>query len=162
MEYALIKNGQVENVIVADETFIAAIATEWDHIERIDTPAEQALGVGIGWAWDGSNFVAPPAPPAPEPEPPKPYATFIDIGPFYDRFGAAKMAVLTSQDPAIRAILADLNIRKWIDLARPDVAQAVQYVGSVVTQVTPEIQATILNTVTAPEENLALRKLYFS
>ena len=100
--------------------------------------------------------------PAPVPEPPKPYATLIDIGPFYDRFGAAKMAVLTSQDPGIRAILADLNIRKWIDLARPDVAQAVQHVGSVVTQVTPEIQATILNTVTAPEENLALRKLYFS
>lgn len=156
MEYALIKNGQVENVIVADETFIATIATEWDHIERIDTPAKRALGVGIGWAWDGSNFVAPPAPP------PKPYATFIDIGPFYDRFGAAKMAVLTSADPAIIAVLTDLNIRKWIDLARPDVAQAVQYVGSVVTQVTPELQATILNTPVKPEENLALRKLYFS
>ena len=109
---------------------------------------------------EGNYELVPP--PAPVPEPPKPYATFIDIGPFYDRFGAAKMAVLTSQDPAVRAILADLNIRKWIDLARPDVAQALQHVGSVVTQVTPELQATILNTAIAPEENLALRKLYFS
>lgn len=159
MEYALIKSGTVQNVIVADEAFITQIVLEWDHIERIDTPAEQALGVGMGWGWDGSNFVAPSAPPTPEP---KPYATLIDIGPFYDRFGATKMAVLTSADPGIRAILADLNIRKWIDLARPDVAQALQYVGSVVTQVTPELQATILNTVIAPEENLALRKLYFS
>ena len=162
MEYALIKNGQVENVIVADETFVQMIASEWDHIERIDTPAERALGVGIGWAWDGSNFVAPPTPPAPEPEPPKPYATFIDIGPFYDRFGAAKMAVLTSTDPGVKAIIADLNIRKWVDLARPDVAQALQYVGSVVSAVTPALQATILTTPISAEENLALRKLYFS
>ena len=136
MIYEILENGQAVNTIVADENFMLE---------------NYPLG----------NYQLVPEP-APPPEPPKPYATLIDIGPSYDRFGAAKMAVLTSQDPGIRAILADLNIRKWIDLARPDVAQAVQHVGSVVTQVTPELQATILSTVIAPEENLALRKLYFS
>lgn len=68
MDYALIRDGTVHNVIVADALFIAQIAAEWDHIERIDTPEELALGVGIGWAWSApSGFTAPPAPPAPEP-----------------------------------------------------------------------------------------------
>lgn len=161
MEYALIKNGEVQNVIVADESFISMIASEWDHIERIDTPAEQALGVGIGWTWDGTQFIAP-IQPEPEPVPAPAWEWFIDLGPFYDRFGATKMAVLTSADPGIKAIIADLNIRKWVDLKRPDVAQALAYVGSVVTSVTPALQTSILDTPVTAEENLALRKQYFS
>ena len=161
MEYALIKSGTVQNVIVADEAFIAAITPEWDHIERIDTPAEQALGVGLGWGWDGSVFVAP-APTTPEPQPTLAWEWLIDIGPFFDRFGAAKMAVLTSADAGVQAILKDVQIRKWLDLKLPDLAQSVAYVGTKVPAVTAELQAAILNTPVAPDENLALRKLYFS
>lgn len=164
MEYALIKNNVVENVIVADESFVQLIATEWDHIERIDTPAEQALGVGIGWTWNTTQgFIAPVVP---EVEPPvvvpPVWEWFIDLGPFYDRFGAAKMAVLTSADSGVKAILADLNIRKWVDLQRADVAQALAYVGSVIPAVTPALQTSILTTPVTEVENLALRKLYFS
>ena len=164
MEYALIKSGSVQNVIVADEVFIAAIASEWEHIERIDTPAERALGVGMGWGWDGTNFVAPAPPPAPEiaPAAAPPWEWLIDIGPFFDRFGAAKMAVLTSADPGVQAILKDTQIRKWLDLKLPEVAQSVAYVGTKVPAVTAELQAAILNAPVAPDENLALRKLYFS
>lgn len=161
MEYALIKSGTVQNVIVADESFIAAISYEWDHIERIDTPAERALGVGMGWGWDGTNFVAPAAPPAPEPTS-KPWEWLIDIGPFFDRFGAAKMAVLTGADAGVQAILKDVQIRKWLDLKLPELAQSVAYVGTKVPAVTAELQDAILNTPVAPAENLALRKLYFS
>ena len=159
MEYALIKSGTVQNVIVADEAFIATIAHEWDHIERIDTPAEQALGVGIGWGWDGSSFVAPDAA-APQPAPT--WQWYIDIGPFFDRFGAAKMAVLTSADAGVQAILKDTQIRKWLDLKLPEVAKSVAYIGTKVPAVTAELQDAILNTPVAPAENLALRKLYFS
>lgn len=93
---------------------------------------------------------------------PNPTAWLIDIGPFFDRFGAAKMAVLTSTDAAVRAILSDLQVRKWIDLQRPDVAQGLAYVGSVVPAVTAPLQSAILTTPVAEAENLALRKLYFS
>lgn len=58
MYYALIKNGTVQKVIVADESFVAVIRSEWDHI----VPTTQ--GAGIGWTWDG-GFVPPPEP---EPE----------------------------------------------------------------------------------------------
>lgn len=161
MDYALIKTGTVQNVIVADEQFIAQIAAEWDRIERIDTPAEQALGVGIGWGWDGTQFVAPPAPPAPPPPEPPEWEWYIDIGPFFDRFGAAKMAVLTSTDPGVRALLADIQIRKWIDLQNPSVAQGVAYIGSVIPAVDAAAQAAILTTPVLLADNLALRKLYF-
>ena len=72
------------------------------------------------------------------------------------------MAVLTSADPGVQAILEDTQIRKWLDLKLPDVAQSVAYVGSKVPAVTAELQDAILNTPVALDENLALRKLYFS
>ena len=93
--------------------------------------------------------------------PPPAWEWLIDIGPFFDRFGSAKMAVLTSTDPGVRAILQDLQVRKWIDLQRADVAQGLAYVGTVVAAVTPALQATIMTTPVAAQENLALRRLYF-
>lgn len=86
----------------------------------------------------------------------------IDLGPFYDRFGAARMAVLTSTDAGVKAIVADVSIRKWIDLQRPDVATSLSYIGSVVSSVTPALQTAILTTPVQAEENRALRKLYFA
>lgn len=86
---------------------------------------------------------------------------FIDLGPFYDRFGAAKMSVLTSADAGVKAIVGDTNIRKWIDLERADVASGLAYIGSVVPELTPALQTAILTTPVTAEENMALRKLYF-
>ena len=123
MEYALIKAGKVENVIVADEDFISLISSEWDHIERIDTPEEQALGVGIGWGWDGTAFVAPEAPPTPEPAPtPK----HISVGAFFDRFGAHKYPILSSTDLGVKALIQDCSVRKYIDLDNPDLPAGLQ------------------------------------
>ncbi len=111
-------------------------------------------GVEI-WTW--------PDAPAPVQEPkPKPCEWLIDIGPFFDRFGAAKMAVLTSSDAGVQAIIKDTQIRKWLDLKLPEIASAVAYVGTKVPSVTQELQESILNTPVEEKENLALRKLYFS
>ena len=100
------------------------------------------------------------------PEPPAPAAPvwewYIDIGPFFDRFGAAKMAVLTSSDAGVQAILKDTQVRKWLDLRLPEIDQSVQYVASKVPELTAELQDQIVNTKPAEHENLALRKLYFS
>ena len=159
--FALIKNGTVQNVIVADEAFIASITSKWDHIECIDTPAELALGVGIGWEWEGSSFVAP-TPTTPEPQPSPVWEWYIDIGTFFDRFGAAKMAVLTSSDVGVQAIIKDTQVRKWLDLKLPEIASAVAYIGTKVPALTAELQQSILNTPVEEKENLALRKLYFS
>ena len=97
-----------------------------------------------------------------EPAPVNPTAWLIDVGPFFDRFGAAKMAVLTSPDAGVKAILADTQVRRWVDLHRADVVQSVAYIGTVVAAVTPALQSAILTTPVAPEENIALRKQYFA
>lgn len=86
----------------------------------------------------------------------------IDVGPFFDRFGAAKLAVLTSADATVKAILQDIQVRKWIDLERADVASSLAYVGTKVPSVDAALQAAILNTPVDPVDNLALRKLYFA
>ena len=103
-------------------------------------------------------FVDAPAQPQPAPA----WEWLIDIGPFFDRFGAAKMAVLTSSDVGVQAIIKDTQVRKWLDLKLPEIASAVAYVGTKVPSVTQELQQSILNTPVEEKENLALRKLYFS
>lgn len=112
----------------------------------------------IGHRYVNGEFV-PPAPVVPtEPE----WGWYIDIGPFFDRFGVAKMAVLTSADVGVQAILKDIQVRKWIDLMLPEVAQSLAYVGTKVSAVTPALQSAILTTKPTLVENLALRKLYFA
>lgn len=131
------------------ETYEPITGTNFIQIESLD----DAL---LGKQWLDGEFVLPPPPPSPK------WEWYIDIGPFYDRFKSAKLAVLTSNDPGVRAVIADLNIRKWVDLARTDVSSALQYVGTQVPALTAELQTEILATPVADHENLALRKLYFS
>ena len=100
--------------------------------------------------------------PQPEPAPTQVWEWYIDVGPFFDRFGSAKLAVLTSTNPGVQAILKDTQVRKWLDLKLPEIAQSVDYVASVVPAMTPELKEAILTTPVAEHENLALRKLYFS
>ncbi len=107
------------------------------------------------WRW-------PEAPAPIQESQPKPWEWLIDIGPFFDRFGTAKMAVLTSSDAGVQAIIKDTQIRKWLDLKLPEIASALAYIGTKVPAVTPELQQSILNTPVEEKDNLALRKLYFS
>jgi hypothetical protein len=52
MNYALIKNGFVENLILADQAFADYIAHEWDAV----VPAN---GMAIGWSYVGGVGTAP-------------------------------------------------------------------------------------------------------
>lgn len=86
----------------------------------------------------------------------------IDIGAFFDRFGAAKMDVLTSTNATVKAIVLDVTVRKWVDLKRADVAQALAVLDAIIPSVTPELVTAILTTPVAEIENMAMRNLYFS
>ena len=97
---------------------------------------------------------------APPPTPVDPCEWLIDVGPFFDRFGASKMAILTSADAVVKAIIQDVQIRKWIDLQRVDVGQALDALISK-SLIDSAQKATILTTPVTLEENRALRKLYF-
>ena len=87
----------------------------------------------------------------------------IDIGPFFDRFKTAKMPLLLSTNATVKALLADIQVRKWIDLKRPDVAAAIDALIALgVTNMNTELKNEILDTPVTADENLALRKQFFS
>ena len=125
---------EVINTIVASEEYAeATYPGRWRVVETPEPPAPTTV-----WEW------------------------YIDVGPFFDRFGAAKMAVLTSADVGVQAVLKDTQVRKWLDLRLPEIKQSVQYIASKVPALTAELQDQIVNTKPEEHENLALRKLYFS
>lgn len=88
------------------------------------------------------------------------YTWFIDIGPFFDRFGAVKMAVLTSTNATVMGLVKDVQTRKWVDLKRADVAQAIDLIIS--TPIAGIDKSAILNTPVTQLEQLALVRAYFS
>lgn len=109
--------------------------------------------------WVGSAWVILEKAPA---EPPV-YEWFIDIGPFFDRFGDAKIQVLTHSHPFVVALVKDVQSRKWIDLKRSDVAAGLGAMVAIgVPQLTTELVQSILNTPVTEEENFALRKIFFN
>lgn len=90
------------------------------------------------------------------------YTWYIDIGPFFDRFGAAKMSVLTSANPVAKAIVADCSIRKWIDLQNPSVAAGIDaLIQQAVPGVDATLKASILNTPVTVAEQSALVHMFF-
>lgn len=108
-------------------------------------------------AWQASGGVLDAAP-----SEPTSWAWYIDIGPFFDRFGAAKMAVLTSTNAVAKAIVMDCTVRKWIDLKHPSVQSGIDALIAVgVPGVDADLKSAIVNTPVTDEENSALRKLYF-
>jgi hypothetical protein len=131
----------------------------------IQPPTHGAKTVGqpypnfTGIEWVLVNYTEPVPYVAPVVE--EPTKWFIDIGPFFDRFGSSKLAVLMSSEPLVKALIADINVRKWVDLKRADVAQALAALVSYSLLTTEQVN-TILNTEVQPEENLVLRKMYFS
>lgn len=151
-KYAVVKNGIVENVIIADATFVAGL----EDVTAVSLP-DSSL-VSAGWLYNGSTFAQPAAPVVP----PAAHDWYIDIGPFFDRFGSAKMAVLTSADAGVRAIIEDTKVRKWIDLKNSSVPTSIDYIITKVPSVTSALKTSILTAPVTPEENLAVRKLFFS
>lgn len=137
------------------------LTTEVIPDRRTDVPPPQeteslkANWTGSGWVL--VEYAAPPEMSAPV----NPTEWLIDIGSFFDRFGAAKMAVLMSADAGVQAIIKDTQVRKWLDLKLPEVAQSLVYVAGKVPEVTPELQDSIINTPVSDHENLSLRRLYF-
>lgn len=124
MQYALIENGTVANIAVADEETAAALPGQW-------VPAQ---GAQIGWHYDGEAFTAP------APESPPAQDTRITRLAFRNRFTQAEKVALElaaldnpsatmpqrTQSAAMRAYLKDVDAAQFIDLADANVKEGVQ------------------------------------
>lgn len=139
----------------------ATVTQRSTEVEPPITTLERIEGVQYpnfsGYVWNMQTYIHQDPPVEQE----QPEAWFIDIGPFFDRFGSQKLTVLSSTNSTVKAIIQDVQVRKWVDLKRPDVAQALDIIGSVIPAITPELRQGILNTPVTFEESRALRKLYF-
>lgn len=143
---AAYKGSTKDGVIrTSDSTFIA---------RNDDNPDWQEF---LSWQLGGGILDAADDAVAPE------YEWYIDIGPFFDRFGAAKMSVLTSANVVAKAVVTDVMVRKWIDLQNPTVALGIDaLIAQGVPGVTSALKTSILTTPVAPIENSAVRKVYFN
>jgi hypothetical protein len=119
MKFAIIQEGRVANVILADADWAAANAPGAVNIDALDPQP------GPGWLFDGQDFAPPQAPvqaPGPtwaDPSLPASYH-WIDVGPFFDRFGAKALAITGSTDPQVQGLVTLLLPRKYVDLKRAD------------------------------------------
>ncbi len=155
MKFEILENGSVIDTIVATQEFMTAFYPRGNYREIAESdPAAEA---------QAGRWVAEQLPLQINTEPEtKQYNNYIDIGPFFDRFEEAKVHILTSQDPAVRAILDDIRVRPWVDLSRPEIKRSLAYVGSVVASLTPALQEKVISAAVTEQENFLLRKMYFS
>ena len=75
--------------------------------------------------WDGTAWIAVPYAPPPEQPDPEPVEDprlwWVDVGPFYDRFGVDALAIAASDHGACKAVQTLTGVRKYIDLRDPRV-----------------------------------------
>lgn len=133
MQYALVKENKVENVIVADEDYIDIIESEFQHVEAIDTLIEQNLTISRGWGWSPQDGFIEPAAPEPVIEPKK-----ITRLAFLNRFTDAEAIALdlasigtTIEAASIRRYMQKVNAATFIDLSRDDTIAGVRQLETV-------------------------------
>lgn len=157
--YALIKNNIVKNVIVADADFISTIASEYDHIELLDTPEEQKVS-GPGWIYvsETGEFIAP--------EEPSIETWKITKLAFKNRFPKSKWiaAKIASQsDPILADFFETFELSTYIDLQRQDTIESVQFLTQPSIpesfRLTPEEYSEVIETPARPEENPAFSEM---
>ena len=107
-----------ENLIVAA---VSDLAGPVDDPGMIEIDALDASLVGKRYDAQTGEFVDVPPPVVPEDE----RLWWIDVGPFYDRFGADALAIAASDHSACRAVQTLTGVRKYIDLRDPRVADMI-------------------------------------
>lgn len=66
MHCALVKNGVVADIIVAEAGHIESISANYEAIVTLDPPSGPYLVAGIGWTYRNGIFTAPVVAPAPD------------------------------------------------------------------------------------------------
>jgi len=110
MRWALIEGGKVANVVEQDAQ--PQVPGQW-----------VACGnAGPGWIYDGSVFSPPAQAPAPQWSDPGLDVRYhwVDVGPFFDRFGAKALSITSSADAQVQGLVTLILPRKYVDLKRAD------------------------------------------
>lgn len=104
---------------------IVKVSEELNNPEYIQTRDynESIIGrIFIGVDEEGVPMLAPLVIENPQD---KPEFWWIDVGPFYDRFGPDALAIAASDHGACRAVQTLTGVRKYIDLKDPRIGQMI-------------------------------------
>lgn len=77
----------------------------------------------------------------------------IDVGSFFDRFGEAKVSILASENPIVKAMITDASVRKYISLVerKDELTQMLGLIQTLVSGISLDVAA-ILETEPADAE----------
>lgn len=90
-------------------------------------------------------------------------AFLVDVGPFFDRFESAQLAVLACPDSTVRAFLESCKVRKWIYTKHPFVSMGIDaIIAAGVVGVNAAMKDRIQNVPARRSEQDALLKLFFT
>ena len=96
-------------------SFRATHKTTGDVVEY-NTPLPQPEHLTADWRLEEISFAVAAPDVEPEPTPVDPALWRIDVGSFFDRFGEAKLAILSSDNTVVKAMIMDASVRKYISL----------------------------------------------
>ena len=109
---------------IDDGGIVTSVTQMAEAIEAPNLIAIQELDAGLmGQRHNDQTgeFEPVPVPPA-EPDP---RIWWMDVGPFYDRFGADAIAIAASDNGACKAVQTLTGVRKYVDLKDPRIGQMI-------------------------------------
>lgn len=104
----------------SDEPGLRTTAVAPENTSTAETEGEPRAN-WTGVAWVELPYEVPPEPVDPEPQEDE-RLWWIDVGPFYDRFGPDALAIAASDHGACKAVQTLTGVRKYIWLKDPRVA----------------------------------------
>lgn len=95
------------------------------------------------WRLEEISFAVAAPDVEPEPTPVDPALWRIDVGSFFDRFGDAKLAILSSENAIVKAMITDASVRKYIALSerKDELAQMLALLQSLVPGISLDVAA---------------------
>ena len=95
------------------------------------------------WRLEEISFAVAAPDVEPEPTPVDPALWRIDVGSFFDRFGEAKLEILSSENAVVKAMIMDASVRKYIALSerKDELAQMLALLQSLVPGISLDVAA---------------------
>ena len=123
------------------------------EVVEYDTPLPQPEHLTADWRLEEISFAVAAPDVEPEPTPVDPALWRIDVGSFFDRFGDAKISILASENPIVKAMITDASVRKYISLIerKDELAQMLGLLQTLVPGISLDITAILETTPTEAE-----------
>ena len=115
------------------------------EVVEYDTPLPQPEHLTADWRLEEISFAVAAQDIEPEPTPVDPAMWRIDVGSFFDRFGDAKLAILSSDNTVVKAMITDASVRKYIALIerKDELTQMLGLLQSLVPGISLDVAAII-------------------